>query len=136
MKFFVGHLKQLTALLALVACTGTFGGHWIIPRFSIWTLMIVDYSRTTSIGQAIEDTFSGERPCGRCHKLSLAQQAERKHPPAALQFLKTESFLAPLRVNTLAPIANAKKLDSTAPLSLKDLLVFQPPIPPPRIAFA
>ena len=41
-----------------------------LMQISAWGVMIVEYSEGSTLGSAIEDTFSGNRPCDMCISLS------------------------------------------------------------------
>ena len=58
-----------TTALAFVVCLVI--GPKSLLQISAWGMMFVEYSEDASVGSALKDTFSGERPCNMC--VSLAQ---------------------------------------------------------------
>jgi len=48
----------------------TTGGHLAILQGVAWTKMVRDFSRTESIGKAIEKTLDGQHPCHLCKTIT------------------------------------------------------------------
>lgn len=96
--------------------------------------MVIDYSRTTSLVQAIEDTLLGEKPCARCHQLRFAQQAESKRPPISFAHFRSEIYLSAPEFPPpqFLPIVLSRAIPPALPGEA--LLKLPPPTPPPRQA--
>jgi hypothetical protein len=54
------------------------GLHWIALQSLAWTTMLIQYSKCARLGQAIEQTFNGARPCSLCHVVNKGVASERK----------------------------------------------------------
>ena len=102
-----------------------------------WANMLVTYSQETSISEAVVDTFSGEKPCHLCEKISEAKSSdpENEEPkPVQLsqkifQDLQAPSlvglhdpFSSPLPPITFSAVADAHDCAANGPLA-----------PPPRV---
>lgn len=106
------------------------GGHWAVLQTVAWASMIVDYSRTSALTEAVEKTFDGKHPCGICTVIQRTRQSEKKHD-ACQVVKKVELFdhkFAPL----LFPAPEAQTL------AIDDLHAERraeaPCSPPPRAA--
>ncbi len=77
--FKILNLKFLPRYLFLVfGCLHLVGGPYSLVQLYAWGNMLVTYSQETSFQQAAEDTFSGEKPCHLCKKISAAKSDESK----------------------------------------------------------
>jgi hypothetical protein len=94
--------------------------------------MIVDYSRSTSLVQAIETTITGKKLCQRCHSLSLAEQTEKRQAPISVDQLKSKLFLKaqPVVSSGRLPLSSIRRFYQTQ--QLHEPIYFNPPTPPPR----
>ena len=54
------------------------GGHWLILQSVVWTKMIIDYSRSTSLWTALDRTFDGRHPCDLCKTIQRAKQSSKQ----------------------------------------------------------
>jgi len=70
------------------------GGHWFILQSVAWAKMVMDYSRQTSVQQALSETFDGEHPCDLCKKISRARDDSGKSATIAVFPHKDLSFVA------------------------------------------
>jgi hypothetical protein len=64
--------------IAVTLCL-SIGGHWLGLQSIAWAKMIVDYSQSCSIAQAVAYTFDGEHPCDMCKHINKARSGEKKH---------------------------------------------------------
>jgi hypothetical protein len=78
--------------LMCVALSSLTGGHWVVLQTVAWAQMLRDYSRSATIAEAIERTFSGGYPCTMCIKISEGQQKEEKAPATVKLAKKREVF--------------------------------------------
>ncbi len=59
-------MRRLSTLLVLCAWLLASGAHWDLAQGFGWARMVVNYSRTMPLEQAIRLTFSPENLCGVC----------------------------------------------------------------------
>ena len=89
--------KGFTRRLAVPAISAALflmmGGHWVILQTVAWTKMVMDYSRQTSVQQALRETFDGEHPCDMCKKISRARNEPNKSVTAVAFPHKDLSFV-------------------------------------------
>jgi hypothetical protein len=67
-------LRVVLAAMILVMT----GGHWLILQSVAWTKMILDYSRSSSVRTAIEQTFDGRHPCEMCKLIQREKQSSKQ----------------------------------------------------------
>jgi len=65
---------RLAKTLALFAAIQILGGHWMALQSVAWLTMVIDYSKQTTLGDALEKTFDGAHPCALC---KTEQRAKR-----------------------------------------------------------
>ena len=113
-----------------LSLTVLLGAHWLLLQSVAWVGMIITYSQTSTLSEAISMTFDGEHPCRMCIAVKEGKKAESKQlqlkPELKFDFLCMEaaSFLPPLLpVTLLTPGSMLACPRSEAP-----------PGPPPRIA--
>lgn len=122
-------LRSSKTLLGLSLAV-LLGAHWLLLQSVAWVGMIITYSQTSTLSEAISMTFDGEHPCRMCIAVKEGKKAESKQlqlkPELKLDFLRMEaaSFLPPLLPFTLLTPGS-----SFAP-PRNDA----PPGPPPRLA--
>jgi hypothetical protein len=117
-------------LLALLVASG---GHWTVLQSVAWARMLIEYSRDSSLAEAIEKTFDGEHPCSLCHKIRQGRQQEEQQPPLRPWEKQSEFLLDSRRVAVPLPPATAAEV-SAAALNLHSDFIPAPPKPPPRAA--
>jgi len=129
--------KPFHFLFALLFCLQLVGGPYALLQVYAWGTMITAYSKESGILQGTKDTFSGEKPCHLCCKITEAKKAdvEKKQEaptPTAPTKLSLE-FLASRNEFLVHPIA-----ESLPPVTFFGHL-FQdrtstrsPSIPPPK----
>jgi hypothetical protein len=119
-------------IVTIVALCCAIGLQWLALQSIAWTAMIVDYSKSASLCQAIAKTLDGAHPCSLCKIVSRGKTAERK---SDLQLLtqKIDMICTKRSITLVRPIA---RIDYTA----RNFAVFQigksPPVPPPRNSFS
>jgi len=127
-------------LLALLGCLHLAGGPYAFMQGVAWAGMLVNYSKTDGLAKAAVDTFSGEKPCELCCKISAAKQEDaRKNKPessdlSALAKLRHEMLPAEdLRLKS--PFADEWIFVRSLPLVLSPGIGHDaPPSPPPQVA--
>ncbi len=74
-----------------------------------WANMLVIYSQDTSISEAVVDTFSGEKPCYLCEKISEAKSSDsEKESPEPVQLSQKlfQDLIAPSFANLHDPFSS------------------------------
>ena len=94
-----------------------------------WANMLVTYSQETSISEAVVDTFSGEKPCHLCEKISEAKSSDsEKENPEPFQ-----DYFAPTLVGLHDPFSSPlPPIDFPALADAHDRAANGPLAPPPR----
>jgi hypothetical protein len=115
------------------------GGPYSMMQVYAWAGMLVTYSQNDGLVQAAKDTFSGEKPCGLCHKIAAARDAERESPQPLAP--SSPSFSGKL-LQEMIPAAqiclvfpSACELPAavfTVAAEPRGLFAACPPTPPPR----
>ena len=126
--------RQVFLVLTLTAWLLATGSHWDLVQTFGWGRMIVTYSRSMPLRQAIEKTFSGDTLCGVCELVQGAKSQQdangAKVPgpkaPEQIYFVSTPGVLvyatpAPLCAGLVPAVSALLSADRTAP-----------PLPPPR----
>ncbi|NDE85322.1 MAG: hypothetical protein EB056_04760 [Verrucomicrobia bacterium] len=78
MLFAGGSLKKFAVPATLLAIFLMMGGHWVVLQTVAWTKMVMDYSKQSSVQQALSETFDGEHPCELCKQISRARTGPNK----------------------------------------------------------
>jgi hypothetical protein len=71
-------LSRLHKWLVVVALVTVVGGHWALLQSAAWAGMILNYSHRSTVGEAVEKTFSGKFPCNLCKLVRAGKAAEKK----------------------------------------------------------
>ena len=67
-------------VITLLACIQLAGGPYAVAQLYAWVGMLVTYSQADGLAKGAIDTFSGEKPCELCVKISKAKSEESKRP--------------------------------------------------------
>lgn len=67
-------------VITLLACIQLAGGPYALAQIYAWAGMLVTYSQADGLAKGAMDTFSGEKPCELCVKISNAKSEESKRP--------------------------------------------------------
>lgn len=104
------------------------GMHWVILQSVAWTGMIIVYSQTAPLPEALVKTFDGQHPCQLCKVVQAGKQTEQRQTEQKLN-TKLDFFcewrpilICPPTVEPTRFLAQVQPLDWTS----------VPPIPPPR----
>ena len=54
------------------------GAHWLLLQSVAWVGMVVSYSQSAPLTEAISMTFDGEHPCKLCIAVKEGKKAEKK----------------------------------------------------------
>jgi len=80
--------------LIFLAMFSIAGGHWAVLQGVAWTGMVIDYSKSSTLGEALAKTFSGKAPCQMCRTIEEGRQKETKLPATLKADQKIDKFLA------------------------------------------
>lgn len=126
--------RRFTLVLTLAAWLLATGSQWDLVQTYGWGRMIVSYSRSMPLRQAVQQTFSGETLCGVCLAVQAAKQQQDDQGAKIPGPKAPEKIFVvnPARVRVFAsPAAQCVGLVSDWPgLASADLSA--PPGPPPR----
>jgi hypothetical protein len=118
---------------ALVALFVMLGGHWAVLQSVAWARMLADFSRTESLGTALEKTLDGDHPCPMCLKIREGRAQEKKQTPA-VKWEKLPEFALQLQ-GVAAPCPPELCFDATGFVPVWTLDFVPLPLkPPPRAA--
>ena len=107
----------------------TTGGHLAILQGVAWTKMVRDFSRTESIGKAIEKTLDGQHPCHLC-KTITETSAGKKDDALSFAKIKLGEFVDQTHLKLPAPAEKPFHYPS-AVLKKPAEISFAPPAPVP-----
>jgi hypothetical protein len=68
-------IGRATTIFALCLAIGL---HWAALQSVAWTAMLIEYSKHTTLRQALTRTFDGDHPCAICKGISAAQHSPKK----------------------------------------------------------
>jgi hypothetical protein len=118
-------LINLVVITALILGTGA---QWFVLQSVAWTNMMVSFSQTASIGEALEKTFDGKNPCDLCKHIRDAKKETEKekapHPEFHLQ------GVIPPVVTAIAPASQPLVYPGFERVAAPRMQ--SPPSPPPR----
>jgi hypothetical protein len=114
-------------ILALFAAIQILGGHWMALQSVAWLTMVIDYSKQTTLGVALEKTFDGAHPCSLCNTVSKGRSEERKDEAVKLVI----KFEAVLTSDLLMPVATGTPRDFPELIQPQPVLAREPLTPPP-----
>jgi hypothetical protein len=107
-----------------------------VVQLYAWANMLVTYSQETSISEAVVDTFSGEKPCHLCEKISEAKSSDsEKDNPESVQISQKlfQDYFAPTIVGLHDPFSSPlPPIDFPAHADAHDCAANGPLAPPPR----
>jgi len=128
--------RQLALILTLAAWLLATGSHWDLVQTFGWGRMIVTYSRSMTLAQAVQKTFSGDAMCGVCELVQGAKQcpdADGAQVPGTKAPDKIFLVSAPAALVFAAPApVGAGVMPGVSALHSAELAA--PPLPPPRSA--
>jgi hypothetical protein len=124
-------LARLPRMLLVIALASSIGLHWAFLQVVAWTGMVVTYSQTAPVSEAVAKTFDGRHPCKLCKEIANAKKTDRKND------FKIEPNKFEFRFVAVVFIFQAPSsfwLTSDANENAR-ILNYSPPIPPPRSLF-
>ncbi len=66
-------MRRLTTLFVLCAWLLASGAHWDLAQGFAWTRMVVSYSRSMPLAEALRLTFTADNLCGVCELVAEAK---------------------------------------------------------------
>lgn len=113
------------------------GGPYAVVQLYAWANMLVTYSQETSITEALVDTFSGEKPCHLCEKISEAKSSYPENQdtePTQFAQKQFHDLIAPSFTNLRDPFSSPlPPTDFPALVVAHDCAANGPLTPPPRV---
>ena len=85
-------LRRFRRWILVVLLTFSIGGHWVILQSGAWVGMLVNFSRTDSVAEAMVKTFDGDHPCKVCKFVEEGKKAE-KAPERQFAKVKIDFYL-------------------------------------------
>lgn len=123
----LGHFACVLAFFAIC------GGHWAVLQTVAWAQMLRDYSEESGLVTAIQQTFSGERPCGMCVNITEGRQKEKQSPATVALAKKLEIWIAQTPALLRRPLAEPRHFPSDLNPNLP-VRADEPPVPVPRFS--
>ena len=131
--------KLLQLLLVTLGCLHLAGGPYALMQVYAWAGMLVSYSKDDGLLKAAKDTFSGEKPCELCSKISAAKKeapdAGKKEAPApsAASGKLLQEIIATADITLEAPrFTDSPAITFPGFLLSVETRGVSPPVPPPR----
>lgn len=124
-------LRKFATGLVSFALFLVVGGPWTILQAIAWGKMVVDYSRQSSVTEAVSKTFDGNHPCSLCKKISKVRDQERKSTTVIFQVKKEKPFISVKNIELSLPEERKIPLVNLL-VSSYPVLRFQPAIPVPK----
>jgi hypothetical protein len=125
-------MSRLTKTIAVVILVLILGLHWALLQSIAWVTMIVRYSQSTTLKQAIIQTFDGQHPCDICLFVADGRQSEKRQADEEkFTVLKLEFVLEPAGAFWFQPPDDVPPESIPGPLTGRQ---DEPPSPPPRFA--
>jgi hypothetical protein len=108
---------------------GISDGHWAMLQTAAWGRMIVQYSRSSSLRTALEQTFDGRHPCAMCKMIQKAKQSSKQQE---LQHSSVKDDLVFLQIGDCFNLDLVRSWITGATNSNHPSRGDPPPVPPPR----
>lgn len=124
-------MLKLSKMMVVMGLVLTLVGHWAALQSVAWLVMVVKYSRTTTLQAALSMTFDGQHPCALCEFVGEGKKADAQKPQHLLKAHSLDLFVEkPAAFLFLKPeLARAHAVDRKVAARFE-----RPPTPPPRTA--
>lgn len=73
-------MRRIPQALLVIALIISVGGHWALLQGVAWAGMVIRFSQTMTVSEAVEATFDGEHRCRLCRVVEEGRQQEQKSP--------------------------------------------------------
>ena len=121
-------LARLSKLLLVAVLSCTLGLHWALLQSAAWVGMVVSYSQTAPLNEALAMTFDGKHPCNLCKFVRDGHRSEHKKETQK-PVVQLDVLLDASRIVICPPLVEPA---FRASLRIMDSRADSPPIPPPR----
>ena len=124
-------MRRLAHWLLVLALSFSIGLQWAVVQSAAWVGMVITYSQSETLGEALTKTFDGKHPCSLCKVAQSGESSQKKQNtlPGVFKFelsiTKNEYFISPSWV--------MQRMNTFSSETWKDLEL-SPPTPPPRMA--
>ena len=122
-------LFRLPKIVLVVALSLSLGLHWALLQSVAWVGMVVSYSQSAPIAEALAKTFDGKHPCKLCKLVDAGKQTEQKQESQKTS-AKVEFFFVSSPLMLHAPVLDLLPVFSFRLITTRGE---SPPTPPPRI---
>lgn len=128
----------LRNFLVFLGCLHMLGGSHSIIQIYAWSKMLASYSQETNFSQALVDTFSGEKPCDLCEKISASKSTNHDDGKENLPWSPKSSIFFPDLIAPTYGNLDELSFELLSQVSFfsydffKNSLSYEPLIPPPR----
>lgn len=123
-------MRHFATVLAIASVLLASGGHWLLLQSVAWSGMLISYSTTTSISEAISRTFDGKHPCRLCKVVQAGREKEADRQ-TILTSPRIPDLFCELRRVTV-PICEAELPQVASAFHRLNRLDHRPPTPPPK----
>ena len=123
--------RSVAIVSLLLAWLCANGALWDVAQVFAWGRMFTQYSATLPVGQALQETFDGSKPCPICRAVAKARKAHRPQTPTASEQNPAKLVLAFERGSDAVIAAPRTRWETSRPeIGLKR--TDRVPVPPPR----
>lgn len=121
-------IRRFAPVLLVVVLSLSLGLHWVALQSAAWVGMVISFSQTATLGEAITKTLAGAHPCKLC-KLVQAGKQQQGNQELTKPTLKLEGSLTISSGGIFPPahLRHAPGPDADAPRRADP-----PPFPRPR----
>ena len=119
-------IGRTTTIFALCLAIGL---HWAALQSVAWTAMLIEYSKHTTLRQALSQTFDGDHPCAMCRGINAAQHSPKKQQTPSV-VSKPDLICSTRSFEFIRAFEQLEFPRSSARFSEQRE---SPPVPPPRL---
>ena len=69
-------IRRFAPVLLVVVLSLSLGLHWVALQSAAWVGMVISFSQTTTLGEAINKTLAGAHPCKLCKLVEAGKQQQ------------------------------------------------------------
>lgn len=124
-------MRQTGQWLLIGMLLVSMGGHLAVLQTVAWSRMLVEFSATDSLTEAVEKTFDGAHPCALCKVVKQTKEKEKKEAPLVKSELNWNVTL-PAGVELPTPRSSGLVIPVTAYSGSFARVYMGVPVQPPR----
>ncbi len=116
------------------------GGPYSLLQVWAWGKMLVSYSQNDGLVQGAKDTFSGEKPCELCRKISVGRKLDHSENEPVIPFFaklsarQLQEMLPGSEIRIIFPRpSELPPVTFAATFYACGVEATSPPTPPPRV---